>query len=691
MPGRWHHLVATLLVRSYFRRVAVVHRDRLPRGGPVLYVGLHRNGAIDGAVYKTVLPRATFLIAAQLVRSAFGRLFFAGIPVARPGDADDPSGNATALAACVAHLTAGGELFVMPEGTSDLGPRHRPFKTGAARILSDALARGAPVTVIPVGIFYTCPDGFRSDVSVVVGEPVATELSTGLDAADRVAELHGRMTGALESLGVNVDTADALQRLERLAAVAAEGDPARQYVALKRLERLDPPDAVAAAWRRLEAAAQEGRLATERAVPVFSRRGALWSAGWLALQAPLVALAALVNAVPLAAAAIAGRRLADARNTVTLWRLLVGAPVGAAWIAAVGLAAVLTGEPWLALGYGATSAAGLALYPELLARWPRFRNARARAPHADFETVRAWLAAVVPPAGRDRAPPVLAHEVAFTAMVAIVWSRLAVARGLFAPEPLYWLTLAAIAVGSIAVNRYRPAWWSWRVRLGAFFVLMNAAYMGMGRAVAAAGTPLRDGLLQRLDTAIFGGVLPVLVDRWKHPAVTEVMSFCYLLFFPYLTFSVVRQLWRVPHDPATAQRFAVGLYGVYAVGFVGYFLVPAQGAYLDLPAAFGHPLDTGWIARLNEAVVRRGTNRVDVFPSLHVAVSAYLLWFDARTARWRYWAYLAPAFGLWLSTIYLRYHYGIDVVCGFALAAAAVTLAFRAPVHHAPAPHPAVR
>jgi membrane-associated phospholipid phosphatase len=36
--------------------------------------------------------------------------------------------------------------------------------------------------------------------------------------------------------------------------------------------------------------------------------------------------------------------------------------------------------------------------------------------------------------------------------------------------------------------------------------------------------------------------------------------------------------------------------------------------------------------------------------------------------------------GLWVSTIYLRYHYAVDLVCGFGLAALALWLSNRHPV-----------
>src|SRR5204863_1924352 len=130
------------------------------------------NGAIDGMIYHVIFPRATFLISTQLTRSLFGRLFFTGIPVARDTGEGDRRANAASLTRCVEQLVAGGELAILPEGTSDLGPRHLPFKPGIAVILSRLLSAGAPVTVVPVGLFYQAPERFRSAATVVIGPPV---------------------------------------------------------------------------------------------------------------------------------------------------------------------------------------------------------------------------------------------------------------------------------------------------------------------------------------------------------------------------------------------------------------------------------------------------------------------------------------------------------------------------------------
>lgn len=55
--GAFRQWLYRFIKMVYFERIALIHPDCLPRTGPVLYLGLHRNGAVDGFVYDQVLPQ----------------------------------------------------------------------------------------------------------------------------------------------------------------------------------------------------------------------------------------------------------------------------------------------------------------------------------------------------------------------------------------------------------------------------------------------------------------------------------------------------------------------------------------------------------------------------------------------------------------------------------------------------------
>ena len=153
----WYAGFITLITQVYFRKISLYGKENIPAHGSVLFVGLHKNGAVDGFVYHRVLSPVTFMLAAQLRRNPVVRLFFDGIEVTRDKDTGVHS-NISALKKCIAFLQAGGRLFVFPEGTSTLGPTHLPFKEGAAILASRFdFSKGAALTVVPCAVFYDDP------------------------------------------------------------------------------------------------------------------------------------------------------------------------------------------------------------------------------------------------------------------------------------------------------------------------------------------------------------------------------------------------------------------------------------------------------------------------------------------------------------------------------------------------------
>lgn len=270
----------------------------------------------------------------------------------------------------------------------------------------------------------------------------------------------------------------------------------------------------------------------------------------------------------------------------------------------------------------------------------------------------------------------LPHEICFGLFLVITWVRLIRVEGPFGSAALLYLALILLNVGAIGYSRRVDTRTAWRVSLLFYPIAMNVIFTNMKTAIPRIHPGKLDGLLQAVDAHLVGTNLSLRLEPLAHPLITELFSACYFLFFVYLLFSLV---YYFVGDIALLRKFVIGLFTVYGVGFLGYSFVPAAGPCHAMAEQFHVPLDGWWITRLNNAVVARGSNGVDVFPSLHCAVSAFFLFFDRRHRPWRFRLYLVPCVGLWLSTIYLRYHYLIDVLCGFTLAAAALWLAERYP------------
>ena len=152
----------------------------MPASGPVLLCINHPNNMIDSLLVGAVLPRKVhYLATAALFRNPLMARFLAAcgaIPVYRKqDDPDKMDRNADAFAACFRALERGQLVGIYPEGTTHSESRVQRIKTGAARIALDyqAAGRGAPLTVIPVGITFEARKAFRGHVRLSFGEPIA--------------------------------------------------------------------------------------------------------------------------------------------------------------------------------------------------------------------------------------------------------------------------------------------------------------------------------------------------------------------------------------------------------------------------------------------------------------------------------------------------------------------------------------
>ena len=189
-------------------------------------------------------------------------------------------------------------------------------------------------------------------------------------------------------------------------------------------------------------------------------------------------------------------------------------------------------------------------------------------------------------------------------------------------------------------------------------------YCAVFRITPALGSPLRDPVLLALDEEMFGQTPAIFCETVATPWLTDLLSLCYLTYHLYLFVAVVHAV-RVPNQ--AHQRLSNILFTGFAIGFAGYLLVPAVGPAAAFPALFHGALPGGTIWKFTGAIIEEGSSRYDVFPSLHILITCILLDHDWREFRRRFWLMIVPVLGLMVSTIYLRYHFGVDLLAGFLL------------------------
>lgn len=258
---------------------------------------------------------------------------------------------------------------------------------------------------------------------------------------------------------------------------------------------------------------------------------------------------------------------------------------------------------------------------------------------------------------------VLPHEWAFGGFLGLTALRLALHAGLADWHTLAFVALTLGCVVGVVISGPSPSPLAWRLRLLWYPCAMGLAFYTLGTAVPLLGVAPADALLGWLDQTLLGFTPAVALADLHWPWLTDLMVAAYLFFFYILIFGPG---WYCVHDLARFRTCFVGLFTTYSLGFLGYTLLPAGGPHLSMAQL--PPLAGGWLTQTMLPVVNHGSNGVDVFPSIHCAASLYLLAFDYRYYRRRYWWLLLPCIALWISTVYLRYHYVVDLLGGVVIA-----------------------
>jgi membrane-associated phospholipid phosphatase len=179
------------------------------------------------------------------------------------------------------------------------------------------------------------------------------------------------------------------------------------------------------------------------------------------------------------------------------------------------------------------------------------------------------------------------------------------------------------------------------------------------------GSRLVDPALIKVDEALFAGHASVWLQRFVSPQLTDVMSLCYFLHLIVSPLVVLVAALRAPRG--LFVEVTEGFVLMSVIGVTLYVLFPAIGPLHTLSHLYTRDLAGGLITDANRVLIDATRVPRDCFPSLHVAISALLLVYAWRVSR--SFALLVAPFvvGNWVSTLYLRYHYLIDVVAGFAL------------------------
>jgi membrane-associated phospholipid phosphatase len=263
----------------------------------------------------------------------------------------------------------------------------------------------------------------------------------------------------------------------------------------------------------------------------------------------------------------------------------------------------------------------------------------------------------------------------YLTVVANVYAKRIGSLGARFPGGVFRLAAAALFLLLLAALRRRwpDADWSKGLREVVPFLTCILIYTNLHDTIGFVNPHDVHAVLAEMDRDLFGVIPCVWAQQFITPGRTEVMNFLYLNFFWIAPSTALLLL--VRRRLAEFRTVTMGVLSCFYLGYFLYVLLPAAPPRLVLPYEFKRNLQGYPSLMSNLSAGALSLLPVDsraAFPSLHAAVSLVVLVYAWRYLRVWFWVLLPFCVGLWASTIYLRHHFAVDLIAGWALAPVAM-------------------
>jgi membrane-associated phospholipid phosphatase len=263
---------------------------------------------------------------------------------------------------------------------------------------------------------------------------------------------------------------------------------------------------------------------------------------------------------------------------------------------------------------------------------------------------------------------------AFTCTIEVIWfSEIPGAAWLLA---LHLAGVVLILLAARQNEKTRPIDVVWVFRHWYPLLGVACCYREMSMIIPAIRGFRADQLLADLDLRIWGAYPTVWLERLYSPSLTEFLQIIYTLFLPVML-AVPGVIWlrkRYAEFRYAAFLLAIG----FLVSYLGYLAVPARGPRFLLTPYQHLPLTGLWLFKsMRTTLDQLEKAHYDCFPSGHTEMTILAWWLSRTISRRLFWVYFLYTLCIVFATVYLRYHYTVDLLAGVVVAAVLILAAPR--------------
>lgn len=183
-----------------------------------------------------------------------------------------------------------------------------------------------------------------------------------------------------------------------------------------------------------------------------------------------------------------------------------------------------------------------------------------------------------------------------------------------------------------------------------------------------------DAVLIQLDLKLFGVHPTVFLESIHFPILTELLQYIYISFY-LLPIILVYRLYNQKRVEDYEHFLFVFIFGFY-LSYIGYFLFPSIGPRFTLQQFQSFPIEGIFLTQFLQNTLNslEQINR-DAFPSGHTMMTVLSLVYALRYDRKLGYVYILISALMLFATVYLRYHYVVDVIGGIVFLGIAILLA----------------
>lgn len=210
-------------LKFYYRKIIIHGKENIPES-PVLFTPNHQNAFMDALVIVCFHHKPVyFLTRADIFKSPWAMRvlnFLRMVPIYRIRDGvESLAKNQETFDRCAELFKQGNSIVIFPEGNHGSERRVRPVGKGFTRIVFETLKKypHLNLSIIPVGLNYSCPGSFLGGVSIYFGKPL-TANRYDMESRGSANQLRADVESSLQQLTMHVDDpsryADVLRHLE---------------------------------------------------------------------------------------------------------------------------------------------------------------------------------------------------------------------------------------------------------------------------------------------------------------------------------------------------------------------------------------------------------------------------------------------------------------------------------------------